>query len=105
MSSTNSADKGTLQTALQNATSLLDHDPQLAEEQAREILKIYPDVVDAKRIIATAFRLQKQPQKGLKVLESLRAASHDSPDFLHELAQCYACLLYTSDAPDDASSV
>ena len=90
MSPTNSADKGTLQTALQNATSLLDHDPQLAEEQAREILKIYPDVIDAKRIIATAFRLQKQPQKGLEVLESLRAASNDSPDFLHELAQCYA---------------
>ena len=69
MSPTKSADKGSLQIALQNATSLLDHDPQLAEEQAREILRIYPDVIDAKRIIATAFRLQKQPQNPSKKLQ------------------------------------
>ena len=42
-------DRGDLQVALGNATDLLDHDPRLAEEQAHEILKVYPDTAEAKR--------------------------------------------------------
>jgi tetratricopeptide (TPR) repeat protein len=88
MSSAGRIDRGGLQIALKNAADLLAHDPQLAEEQAHEILKVYPDTVEAKRILAAAFRLQKMPQKGLDVLAPLLAGHTDSPDVLHEIAQC-----------------
>jgi tetratricopeptide (TPR) repeat protein len=81
-------DRGDLQIALKNAADLLAHDPQLAEEQAHEILKVYPDTVGGKRVLATAYRLQKMPQKGLDVLTPLLGGHTDSPDFLHEIAQC-----------------
>lgn len=81
-------DLGTVKVALENATDLLAHDPHLAEEQAQEILKAYPDTVDAKRILASAYRLQKMPQKGLDVLTPLFAEQSTSADFLHEIAQC-----------------
>jgi len=84
----NRTDRGDLQAALKNAADLLAHDPRLAEEQAIEILKVYPDTVEAKRILATAYRLQKMPQKGLDVLAPLLAGNGESPDFLHEIAQC-----------------
>jgi tetratricopeptide (TPR) repeat protein len=85
---TSRTDRGNLQTALKNAADLLAHDPRLAEEQAHEILKIYPDTPKAKRILASAFRLQKMPQKGLDVLAILQAEYNNSPEFLHEIAQC-----------------
>ncbi len=88
MSMADRIDIGSLQIALKNAADLLAHDPQLAEEQVHEILKVYPDTVEAKRILATAFRLQKMPQKGLDVLAPLLAGQTDSPDVLHEIAQC-----------------
>jgi len=88
MSMTNRTDRGDLQIALKNAADLLAHDPRLAEEQAHEILKVYPDTVAAKLILATAFRLQKMPQKGLDLLAPLLAGHSDSPGFLHEIAQC-----------------
>jgi tetratricopeptide (TPR) repeat protein len=84
-----SNNSGDLLTALKNAADLLAHDPRLAAEQAHEILKVYPDTVKAKRILATAFRLQKMPQKGLDVLTPLLAGQADSPGFLHEIARCY----------------
>ncbi|MCH8073874.1 MAG: sulfotransferase [Proteobacteria bacterium] len=82
------SDRADLQVALKNAADLLAHDPQLAEEQAQEILKVYPDTVAAKRTLASAYRLQKMPQKGLDVLAPLLAEHNDSPDFLHEIALC-----------------
>jgi len=88
MSMADKTDRGDLQIALRNATDLLAHDPRLAEEQAHEILKVYPETVEAKRILANAFRLQKMPQKGLDVLAPLLAGHTDSPGFLHEIAQC-----------------
>lgn len=88
MSIASKIDNGDLQTALKNATRLLRHDPLLAEEQVHEILKVYPDTIEAKRILATAFRLQKMPKKGLDVLAPLHAWHIDSPSFLHEIAQC-----------------
>ena len=88
MSIASRADSGDLQTALGNAADLLDHDPHLAEEQVYEILKVYPDTVEAKRILAAAFRLQDKPQKGLDVLTPLYARHTDAPGFLHEYAQC-----------------
>ena len=88
MSIAEKTDRGSLETALKNAADLLAHDSQLAAEQAQEILKVYPDTVEAKRILASAYRLQKMPQKGLDVLAPLLAGHNDSPDFLHEIAQC-----------------
>jgi tetratricopeptide (TPR) repeat protein len=88
MSVADRTDRGTVEVALKNAADLLAHDPQLAQEQAQEILKVYPDTVEAKRVLASAYRLQKMPQKGLDVLAPLLAGHGDSPDFLHEIAQC-----------------
>ena len=88
MSISNKTGNGDLQTALKNAADLLAHDPLLAEEQVQEILKLYPDTNEAKRILASAYRLQKMPQKGLDVLAPMLAGYSDSPGFLHELAQC-----------------
>jgi tetratricopeptide (TPR) repeat protein len=84
----NRTDSGDLQTALKNAADLLAHDPRLAEEQVHEILKVYPDTLKAKRILASAYRLQRMPQKGLDVLAPLFGGYSDSPAFLHEIAQC-----------------
>ena len=88
MSMVNRNDNGDLQTALKNAADLLAHDPRLAEEQVHEILKLHPDTLEAKRILASAYRLQKMPQQGLDVLAPLLAGHGDSPGFLHEIAQC-----------------
>ncbi len=60
----NKNDNGDLQTALKNAVDLLAHDPGLAQEQAQEILKVYPDTPKAKRILASAFACKKCPKKG-----------------------------------------
>ncbi|MGI9264031.1 MAG: tetratricopeptide repeat-containing sulfotransferase family protein [Gammaproteobacteria bacterium] len=88
MSMADRTNRGDLKIALENASDLLAHDPRLAEEQANEILKVYPDSVDATRILATSFRLQKMPQKGLEVLAPLLDGQAESPGFLHEFAQC-----------------
>ena len=81
-----------LRTAVKNAADLLRHDPRLAEVQAREILEIHPEAVEARRILANAYRLQKQPQKGLGVLEPLLASHSTSPSFLHQFAQCLGAM-------------
>jgi len=95
-----SEEKGNLRTALKNAADLLAHDPVLAEEQVREILRVYPDTIEAKRILAAAYRLQRKPQRGLDVLEPLLAMHSDSPGFLHEYAQCLGGVGRGSEAID-----
>jgi len=98
MSTTLRTNQGDLQTALGHALELLRRDPALAREQAEEILKVYPDTAKAKRILASAMRLQKKPQRGLDILEPLLAEFRDSPDFLHEIAQCYGAVGRGDDA-------
>ncbi|MGI9264388.1 MAG: tetratricopeptide repeat-containing sulfotransferase family protein [Gammaproteobacteria bacterium] len=88
MSVADRTNRGSIDVALKNAADLLAHDPRLAEEQAQEILKVYPDTVEAKRTLASAYRLQKMPQKGLDVLAPMFAEHSESPDYLHELALC-----------------
>jgi len=92
MQETNKSNRGDLQTALRNAVELLARDPRLAQEQAAEILLVYPGASKAKRILASAHRLQKRPQEGLDVLVPMFAEFRDSPDFLHEIAQCYGAV-------------
>jgi len=98
MSTSNEFEKGDLQTALGHAVALLDRDPSLAQEQVSEILKVYPDTPKAKRILASAYRMQKKPQKGLDVLTPMVRDFLDSPDFLHEIAQCYGAVGRGDDA-------
>jgi len=90
METSSGTDNGNLQTALKNAVDLLTHDPALAEEQALEILKVYPATAKAKWILASAYRLQKMPKKGLDTLKPMLTEHSDSPDFLHEMARCQA---------------
>ena len=98
MSTSNEFEKGDLQTALGHALALLSRDPALAQEQVSEILKVYPDTPKAKRILASAWRMQKKPQKGLDILTPMMGDFLDSPDFLHEIAQCYGAAGLGSDA-------
>ena len=92
MWTSNEFEKGDLQTALGHAVTLLNRDPALAQEQVSEILKIYPGTPKAKRILASAYRMQKKPQKGLEILTVMLGDFLDSPDFLHEIAQCYGAV-------------
>jgi tetratricopeptide (TPR) repeat protein len=60
----------------------------MAEQQAREILKVYPNIEPAERILGAAYRLQGQPHKGLTLLEPLAKKNTNSADLLHELGLC-----------------
>jgi tetratricopeptide (TPR) repeat protein len=88
MVSTASQPRGDLKIALQHAAGLLQQDPQLAEQQAKEILKVYPNIEPAERILGAAYRLQGQPQKGLVLLEPLAKKNAKSVEFLHEFGLC-----------------
>ncbi len=81
-----------LKTALNHAVSLLQKDPELAKQQAREILEVHPASDPAKRIMAAAFRLQGQPQQSLDLLQPMAARHSDSPSFLLEYGQTLSAL-------------
>jgi len=76
-----------LKTALGHASKLLKRDPVLAEQQAKEILKVNPESESAKRILAFAARLQGDPQRSLALLEPMAWRYSDSPSFLYEYGQ------------------
>ena len=67
-----------LKMALRHATSLMATRPALAEEQAREILKLFPDDINALTILGAALRAQRKFEAALKVLQ--KAIKRD-PDF------------------------
>ena len=98
MANSHETNRGDLQTALKNATDLLTRDPLLAQEQVEEILMVYPGTVKARRILAVAYRLQKKPRQALDELTPLLPEFSDSPDFLHEIAQCYGAVGRGDDA-------
>jgi tetratricopeptide (TPR) repeat protein len=79
---------GDLQTALRHAADLLQRNPQLAEQQAREILAVYPHTESAKRVLGAAYRLLGQPHLALKTLEPLASSNATSAGFLCELGLC-----------------
>jgi predicted Zn-dependent protease len=80
--------RGDMTAALSHAVNLLQRDPVLAEEQAREILKTSPGSHAAQQVLATAYRLQGQPAKALTILEPLASVHADSAHVLHELGLC-----------------
>ena len=88
MVSTASQPRGSLKTALRHAADLLHKDPQLAEQQAKEVLRVHPNLEPAERILGAAYRLQGQPNKGLTLLEPLADNNADSVEFWHELGLC-----------------
>ncbi|MEX2125306.1 MAG: sulfotransferase [Woeseia sp.] len=73
---------------MSHAVNLLQEDPVLAEEQAREILKFYPEMDAAQQVLGTAFRLQGNPVKALSIIEPLAGRHGDSAGVLHELGLC-----------------
>jgi tetratricopeptide (TPR) repeat protein len=78
MSTSAQAETGKLAVALRHAGSLLVKDPALAEQQAREILKVYPNDVNGLTLLGTACRLQR---KFDEASATLKKALERAPDF------------------------
>ncbi|MBC8027442.1 MAG: tetratricopeptide repeat protein, partial [Steroidobacteraceae bacterium] len=83
---------GTVELALVHAARLLEREPALAAEQAKEILKIVPDHAQALALSGLALgRLGK----GEEAIDALRRAVHlkpDLPDAWRALADHYSAL-------------
>jgi len=65
--------KGTLATALARAERMLADRPDLAEKQAREILKVMPGQPDGRLMLARALGRQHRMQAALEILQKLIA--------------------------------
>ena len=76
---------GTLATALAQAAKLLGSRPDLAAEQAREILKFAPGHAQALFILASALRMQGDAAQAREILERLVTALPNSADARYEL--------------------
>lgn len=83
------APSGNLQMALSHAAKLLDKDPAMAEEQAREILKVVPGVPGARHILAVSKRMQGEPEAAIELLEVLSSDVPNIPSILHQLGLSY----------------
>ncbi len=62
---------GAIDVALAHAQRLLEKDPELAAQQAREILSVFPGLPIARLILGAAQRRAGRPQSALDVLEPL----------------------------------
>jgi tetratricopeptide (TPR) repeat protein len=78
MSTPAQAQTDDLATALRHAASLLESDPALAEQQALEILKPYPNDVNGLTLLGTARRLQRNFDEALR---TLRKALKRAPEY------------------------
>lgn len=87
MASTREDPSADLKTALAHAVQLLSQNPRLAEQQADEILKVYPGLETPTRILAAACRLQGNPARSLSLLEPMAIRNSASPSFLYEYGQ------------------
>ena len=81
--------QGNLKTALQHAASLLYKKPELAEEQALEILKTAPDFDPAIHILGASYRLQGKMEEALEVIVPLAKRLEKSAPILLELGLCF----------------
>lgn len=84
--------QATLDIALKHALRLLESDPPLAEEQAREILKIIPREPRARVILAKARRRQGDPQGAKEAAEAALAIAGKLPEAMVELGLAHAAL-------------
>jgi predicted Zn-dependent protease len=76
---------GTLEVALAHAARLLERDPQLAAQQAGEILKAVPGHPRARLILGAARRIAGHTQAALEVLEPLAREQRQSAPIHLEL--------------------
>lgn len=83
---------GSLKTALNHAAHLLEKNPAMAAEQAREILKVLPDTIGAVHILAAAYRAMGQANEALELLLPLSKKMRETPRVLHELGMTYGAL-------------
>jgi len=60
-----------LATALWHAASLLEKDPVAAEQQALEILKPFPNEINALALLGAALRAQRKIESALETLEKV----------------------------------
>jgi tetratricopeptide (TPR) repeat protein len=77
-----------LKSALQHATNLLQQNPALAEQQAKEILKVFKGADPAWHVLGASYRLQGDPVKALSIIEPLARRHPGSADILHEFGLC-----------------
>ncbi len=98
MDSTDPGTRGSYRTALDHAVQLLRTNPRLAEQQAAEILKVFPGAEPARRILAAACRLQGRPQESLAILEPLLANNLASASFQYEWGRTLGSLGRTREA-------
>jgi len=81
---------GNLRTALDHAVKLLNVDPKLAEEQAREILKVVPNQPQTMMLLAMALRAQDNPAGARQILEPLARLQPNAAVVHYELGSACA---------------
>src|SRR5262249_28737906 len=79
-----------LAAALAQGAKMLAARPDLAEAQAREILRVMPGEARAELLLATALRLQGRPLDALNYLEPLAAAHPALPEVQFELGLAFS---------------
>jgi tetratricopeptide (TPR) repeat protein len=83
---------GTLATALAHTARLLSTDPAMAEEQAREILKVVPGHPQARLLLGVALRARDRTAEARAVLEPLARDESGWAAAQFELGQTQAAL-------------
>ena len=94
----NVAPAGSLATALDRATKLLSADPELAERQAEEILRVVPGDPRAVMILGAARRRMGDPVAAHALLAPLADQQPKAASVHHELGQTLAALGKTDEA-------
>jgi tetratricopeptide (TPR) repeat protein len=84
--------RGTLRDALAQAARMLTTRPDLAEEQAREILTAVPGQPHALLMLGAARRLQSDAAEARAILEPLTLAQPNAPDVQFEFGMALAAL-------------
>ena len=78
--------RGTLEVAMMHATRLLKAQPELAAEQAREILKVVPKHAPAAFLLARALAAQGHGDDAITALRATLALQPDHPEAWRLLA-------------------
>jgi tetratricopeptide (TPR) repeat protein len=90
-----------LRVALQRTAELLVRDPRLAEQQAREVLRVYPGEMHALHLLAAARRRAGDPDSALAMLEPVVARNPDFAQARQELGLTLLDLGRTREAEAD----
>jgi tetratricopeptide (TPR) repeat protein len=98
---TASEPRGSIDTALKNARQLLTQRPDLAGEQAREVLKAAPAHPTARLILGASLRLSRKPDEAAAVLAPL---CEEQPQWVPPLLE-YSLTLNDLNSPLKAISI